>query len=208
MRRCLVFLLSAASFHAVSGRIAELATGRASLGGAWPSLLSEACIFIFYTIVFCIMMLRPEPVSRAAGIGPMLLTLAGSYGPWFIPLLPRGPELPALAVASAAILLVSEALMIYPLLSLGRSFSLMPQARKLVTSGPYAVVRHPLYLVEEVAVAGVLLQYAWYAALPFLLLHLSVQIRRMQLEERILRKAFPEYAAYAKRTSRLIPGVW
>ena len=201
-------LLSAASFNAVSGQIAELAAGRASLGGVWPALLSQGCIFLFYTIVFCIMILRPEPVSRAAGIGPALLTLAGSYGPWLIPLLPRGPDRPALAVASAAILLVSEALMVYPLLSLGRSFSLMPQARKLVTSGPYAIVRHPLYLVEEAAVAGVLLQYAWYAALPFLVLHVSAQIRRMQLEEKVLRKAFPEYAAYARRTARLIPGVW
>ncbi len=98
--------------------------------------------------------------------------------------------------------------MIYPLVALGRSFSLMPQARKLVTSGPYAIVRHPLYLVEEAAVAGVLLQYAWYAALPFLALHLAVQIGRMQLEEKVLRNAFPDYAGYAKRTYRLIPGVW
>jgi protein-S-isoprenylcysteine O-methyltransferase Ste14 len=91
---------------------------------------------------------------------------------------------------------------------LGRSFSLIPQARKLVTSGPYAIVRHPLYLVEEAAVAGVLLQYAWFAALPFLVLHVTVQIMRMQLEEKVLQKAFPEYAAYVRHTPRLIPGVW
>ena len=198
-------LLSAASVHTISGQIAA---GGTSLRAAWPAMLSQACIFVFYTTVFCIMILRPEPVSRAAGIGPAVLTLAGSYGPWLIPLLPRGPELPALAVASAAILLVSDGLMVYPLIALGKSFSLMPQARKLVTAGPYAWVRHPLYLVEEAAVAGVLLQYAWYAALPFLMLHVAVQIRRMQLEEKVLREAFPEYAAYAKRTPRFIPGVW
>jgi hypothetical protein len=50
-------------------------------------------------------------------------------------------------------------------------------------------LRHPLYLVEEAAVAGVLLQYAWFAALPFLVLHVTVQIRRMQLEEKVLQKA-------------------
>jgi protein-S-isoprenylcysteine O-methyltransferase Ste14 len=43
---------------------------------------------------------------------------------------------------------------------------------------------------------------------PFLVLHLTVQIRRMQLEEKVLQKAFPEYATYARRTPRLIPGVW
>ena len=201
-------LLSAASVHTISSQIADIAAGGTSLRAAWPAMLSQACIFVFYTTVFCIMILRPEPVSRAAGIGPAVLTLAGSYGPWLIPLLARGSELPALAVASAAIFLVSDGLIIYPLIALGKSFSLMPQARKLVTSGPYAHVRHPLYLIEEAAVMGVLLQYAWFAALPFLVLHVAIQIRRMQLEEKVLRDAFPEYAAYAKRTPRLIPGVW
>ena len=111
-------------------------------------------------------------------------------------------------VRKAAILLIAEVLIVYTVLSLGRSFSLIPQARRLVTSGPYAIVRHPLYLVEEAAVAGVLLQYAWFAALPFLVLHVTVQIRRMQLEEKVLQKAFPEYATYARHTPRLIPGVW
>ncbi len=210
MRLCAVawfFVLSAASFRAVSGLLADIAAGRAG-PGAWPALLSEGGIVLFYTIICCIMLLRPEPVSRAEGLGPALLALAGTYGAWLIPLLPRGPELPALDVASAAILVFSEVLMLYTLLCLDRSFSLIPQARKLVTSGPYAIVRHPLYLVEEAAIAGVLLQYAWFAALPFLVLHVSVQIRRMQLEEQVLRKTFPEYAAYARHTPRLLPGVW
>ena len=138
----------------------------------------------------------------------MLLVLAGTYAPWLLPLLPRGPELPALAIATAALLFISEGLAIYSLLALGKSFSLAPQARKLVTTGPYAIVRNPLYLFEETALLSVLLQYAWYAALPFLAVQASVQIRRIQLEERVLRDAFPEYAAYAKRTPRLIPGVW
>ena len=201
-------VLSVASFRAVSDQIADIAAGRASLVTTWPSLLSEGCIVLFYTIISCIMLLRPEPVSWAKGLGPAMLALAGTYGAWLIPLLPRGPELPALDVASAAILVFSEVLMLYTLLTLGRSFSLIPQARKLVTSGPYAIVRHPLYLVEEAAITGVLLQYTWFAALPFLVLHISVQIRRIQLEEEVLRKAFPEYATYARRTRCLIPGVW
>jgi protein-S-isoprenylcysteine O-methyltransferase Ste14 len=201
-------LLGAASVRAICGQTADIAAGRTNLSAAWPALVSQGCIVVFYTIIFCIMILRPEPVGRATGIRPTLLALAGSYGTWLIPLLPRGPELAVLAVTSAAILLVSVALMVYPLIALGESFSLMPQARKLVTSGPYAIVRHPLYLIEEAAVAGVLLQYAWFAALPFLVLHLSVQIGRMQLEEEVLQKAFPDYTAYAKSTPRLIPGVW
>jgi protein-S-isoprenylcysteine O-methyltransferase Ste14 len=53
-----------------------------------------------------------------------------------------------------------------------------------------------------------LLQYTCLAALPFLVLHISVQIRRIQLEEEVLRKAFPDYTAYALRTPCILPGVW
>jgi hypothetical protein len=69
------------------------------------------------------MLLRPDPVSAPAGFGAALLALAGTYCAWLIPLLPRGPEYLALDAASAAILVASEALMIYTLLSLGSSFS-------------------------------------------------------------------------------------
>jgi len=62
--------------------------------------------------------LRPRAGQPGEGLGPVLLTLAGTYAAWFIPLLPSGPELPVLYVASAAILLVSEALILYTLLSL------------------------------------------------------------------------------------------
>lgn len=200
-------VLGAVSFKAVNGLIDDIAAGRAN-SGAWPLLVSEGCVVLFYTIIGCIMLLRPEPVSQAKGLGPVLLALAGTYGTWLIPLLPYGPELPSLAAASAIMLLFGEVLMVYTLLTLGWSFSLVPQARTLITSGPYAIVRHPLYLVEEIAVAGILLQYAWFAALPFLVLHAGVQIRRIKLEEEILMASFPDYAAYAKRTSRLLPGVW
>jgi len=205
---CVWFLvLSAISFRDVNGLLEGIAAGRAG-PGAWSALLSQGCIVLFYTIICCIVLLRPEPISRAEGLGPALLTMAGTYAACLIPLLPRGPELPALYAASAAIILIAEVLIVYTVLSLGRSFSLIPQARTLVTSGPYAIVRHPLYLVEEAAVAGVLLQYAWFAALPFLVLHVTVQIRRMQLEEKVLQRAFPEYATYVQHTPRLIPGVW
>ncbi len=200
-------VLSATYFRDVNGLLEDIAAGRVG-PDAWPALLSEGCIVLFYTIICCIVLLRPEPVSRAEGLGPALLTMAGTYAAWLIPLLPRGPELPALYAASAAIVLIAEVLMVYTLVSLGRSFSLIPEARRLITSGPYAIVRHPLYLVEEAAVAGVLLQYAWFAALPFLVLHMTVQIRRMQLEEKVLQKAFPEHATYVRHTPCLIPGVW
>ncbi|HET6377456.1 MAG TPA: isoprenylcysteine carboxylmethyltransferase family protein [Methylocella sp.] len=199
--------LSAAAVSAAASSFEGIAAGNAA-PCAWLDLISEGLVALFYIIIFVIMLLRPEPVSQARRLWPAILALSGSYGAWFIPLLPHGPADAGLKTASALILFVAEALMIYTLLRLGRSFSLLPQARKLVTGGPYAIVRHPLYLAEETAIAGMLLQYAWFAALPFLAFHAAVQIWRMLIEEAVLHETFPEYALYARQTPRILPWIW
>ena len=51
------------------------------------------------------------------------------------------------------------------MLDLARSLSIMPEARKLVTTGLYARIRHPLYLAEDIALLGIALQFrSWQAA--------------------------------------------
>ena len=58
---------------------------------------------------------------------------------------------------STLLLLGGNALAVLVLVQLGRSFSVMAEARRLVTSGVYRWVRHPLYLAEELAVIGIVL---------------------------------------------------
>jgi len=91
---------------------------------------------------------------------------------------------------------------------LGRSLSILPEGRRLVTDGPYRWVRHPLYVTEEIAVLGIFLQFLDGAAAAILLVHLAFQFLRMHEEEIVLERAFPEYEAYRRGTpSRLIPGL-
>jgi hypothetical protein len=84
--------LSAISFRGFND-LAEAIAGGWAGPGAWPAFFSAGGVVLFYTIICCIMLLRPEPVSRAGGLGPALLTMAGTYASLLIPLLPRGPEL-------------------------------------------------------------------------------------------------------------------
>jgi protein-S-isoprenylcysteine O-methyltransferase Ste14 len=91
---------------------------------------------------------------------------------------------------------------------LGKAFSIMAEARRLVTHGPYRYVRHPLYVCEEIAVIGIFIQVMSPMALMIFVLHAVCQIRRMLNEERVLQAAFPEYENYARRTPRLIPAGW
>ena len=75
-------------------------------------------------------------------------------------------------------------------------------------TGPYAVVRNPLYVVEEFAVLGILLQCLSPLTFVLFLVHGALQVRRILDEEELLRRTFPDYDDYARSTSRLIPYVW
>lgn len=83
------------------------------------------------------------------------------------------------------------------------------RGHRLVTSGPYAYVRHPAYAVAPfLLVGGGLALGSWLAALIGLLMILPL-LRRTAREDRILRERLDGYDAYADRVRyRLLPGVW
>jgi protein-S-isoprenylcysteine O-methyltransferase Ste14 len=104
----------------------------------------------------------------------------------------------ALAVISCVWLLVS-------VLFLGRCFGVLPEARGLVRSGPYRFIRHPVYLGEIGACAGLALAAPSTPNAAALAVLIAAQLVRMRFEERALTAAFPDYAAYAAFTPRLLP---
>jgi protein-S-isoprenylcysteine O-methyltransferase Ste14 len=205
---CLWFLALALLYgQALPSLVRDLSGPRVPFA-AWATVVSRGCTVTFLLTQAWLMMARPPAVAQTRGLGALAIALAGTYGVWLVGFLPPAALSPALAVAAAAMTLVGSALIVFNVLHLGRSFSIVPQARTLVTRGPYAIVRHPLYAAEEIALIGVALHVVWYAALPFVVLHVALQLKRMAYEERLLRDVFPQYDAYARRTSRWIPGIW
>jgi protein-S-isoprenylcysteine O-methyltransferase Ste14 len=78
----------------------------------------------------------------------------------------------------------------------------------LVRSGPYRWLRHPLYVCEEIAVFGTLLQFLSPITALIFATHIGIQVCRIIYEEKLLRESFPEYRNYSASTWRLIPFVW
>lgn len=165
------------------------------------------------TIAFLLLLaaatiLRARPTGKARGLEPRVSAFAGAFLVYVIPLYPRRELSAPAEMVSTLLVLFGSAAAVYTLLRLGRSFSLMAEARRLVTSGPYRLVRHPLYLAEELAIIGIFMQFLSLSTAFVLAVQIVFQLRRMHNEEAVLAESFPEYAAYRQRTARLLPGVY
>jgi protein-S-isoprenylcysteine O-methyltransferase Ste14 len=192
----------------IADAVSEIAAaGLDALGGA--RLISRICLFAFFTLIAWLTVGRARPLARTAGWQPRVSALLGCYLIYGLALLPPSPHPgAALHVASALLLLVGNVLAVIILIRLGRSFSVMAEARCLVTTGPYAIIRHPLYLAEQIAIAGAFIQFASAWAAILVLAQFGFQVLRMRNEEDVLTRNFPDYAAYKSRTARLVPGLW
>ena len=111
----------------------------------------------------------------------------------------------ALAPIGLAFQVVALIWMIASVAALGRSFGVAPADRGLVASGPYRVVRHPLYLGELVFYAGVCLARPSVLHVALWAVLACVQLARLKAEENTI----SEYGRYAQAVPwRLVPGVW
>jgi protein-S-isoprenylcysteine O-methyltransferase Ste14 len=85
----------------------------------------------------------------------------------------------------------------------------MMEGQKIIATGPYAVVRHPMYLGLLITFFGIPLALGSWWALATVLPLVLVLAGRIQDEEAFMIQHLPEYAAYRTRVPyRLVPFVW
>lgn len=83
------------------------------------------------------------------------------------------------------------------------------QEQVVISSGPYALIRHPMYLGSLVLYIFTSLALGSFAALVPALFTIPVILARIRNEERVLARDLEGYREYMQRTRyRLIPGIW
>src|SRR5438094_5875888 len=119
------------------------------------------------------------------------------------------PHVEALAWTGVVLCVAGFAFCIWARFTLGRNWSgvvTLKGGHELITNGPYALVRHPIYTgLLTMFVATVIVQghVAGLIAVPFVLVSFWIKLRH---EEKLMLQKFPnQYAAYQGRVKRLIP---
>ena len=146
-------------------------------------------------------------------VGQLVLMGLVFFGPRTVPGLPAWAfPLPRECMFAGCFLMVAGgALLAAGILRLGRGVTPLPFPRDqaaLVQTGPYGLVRHPMYGGGLVLAFGwALFVHAWLTLgyVVVLLVFLDLKSRR---EERWLQDKYPEYGEYQRRVRKLIPFVY
>ncbi len=186
--------------------IAGFAASRLMAGSRNPDLIAERARFLRYEDAFAWDKLLAPLVGLGGGLVPLVIGLEARFD--------TSPAFnTAFKLFALAAILAGYALGSYALVE-NKFFSGMVRIQKdrghtVVSSGPYAHIRHPGY-------AGALLSYAGtplfldslWGYVPVLVLAVLLVIRT-RLEDKALRENLAGYTEYAQRVRyRLIPGIW
>ena len=124
-----------------------------------------------------------------------------------------GGKTPIVFFIGMAIMLVGMALRYWAVITLGAFFRTTIETdkdQKVVSSGPYQLIRHPSYCGWLLVCLGYgIAVQNWLSLLVAFLLPLVALLYRIQVEERLLVSSLgTAYVEYQKKTKRLIPWIW
>lgn len=102
----------------------------------------------------------------------------------------------------------SIALGIWAIVTMKFKVNVFPEVledQKLIQSGPYKYIRHPMYTAVLLLTGSWMLNEINIYSISLCLLFLLVLLTKINHEEKLLTKAFKEYSTYMKKTKKLIP---
>lgn len=181
--------------------------------------------WIFFVGIFLFRKRPPkEPEAsrdHRATIG-IILQMCGYFLVWFQP--PHSAFLPPVAalsgvvgIAFATFTILLAAASVWLLASavrtLGKQWAVaarLVEGHKLITAGPYAYVRNPIYtgMLGMLIATGLAMEH-WVATIVAVIIFFVGLVIRVRTEEKLLRSAFgAEFEDYARRVPAVIPGIY
>jgi len=173
--------------------------------GDWLAGIHQVVAGLGLLIMAGLVLMRRPAVATRPGLMLKLIALVGSWMAIPLVLLPLTWRPDWMLIGSTTILFVGDIFVVWALLTLRYSFSVFPEARRLIRHGPYQLVRHPLYAAYIVSYLSLALTRFSVLALLFATIGIAGELLRAGQEERVLRATFPEYAAYARKTPAFFP---
>jgi protein-S-isoprenylcysteine O-methyltransferase Ste14 len=164
--------------------------------------------------------LRPRSRPENSGdwtlffiLGMTLATAAGSVvtAENHVAPLPGNPWL--WVIAGLVVLWAAFAFRMWAIVALGRFFQVtvvVQDGHRVVENGPYRWIRHPGYLGAILGLVGAGIAEGDWASIAIMLVGgFAAFFIRIRVEERVLlAKLGDDYAAFAKRRARLVPGLF
>lgn len=179
----------------------------------WAVWIAENAILLGYLIAYST---RAEAVSVARGIAqvmfpfvvsalPMMMALAPVNFAHYLPVTSR--HFVAYHAVVMSLIFTGAAINLVGLLTMRRAFSVMSEARVLVTRGIFKYVRHPLYTSHFIMFFGSLCLRIHFYTLFLYILFVLGQVLRAHIEEQKLTDTFPQYIGYKKVTGMFFPRI-
>ena len=138
------------------------------------------------------------------------LIIVGQFAPWLLDTSFLPDTLPV-AIVGILFVLCGAGFAIWARIHLGKNWSGQPAIRvdqKIVRTGPYSIVRHPIYTGLLIGIAGSAIATVSVTALIILVIIFVVFVLKSRIEEKFLQEEFgEEYEQYRREVKGLIPFV-
>jgi protein-S-isoprenylcysteine O-methyltransferase Ste14 len=172
-----------------------------AVNSSFPYSASTIGLVLINTVAMVLFVVRRDP-SKVGGKIEGAIALAGTFSVSF---LKDAGRLQDAELLPTAVQLAGIAGWAVSLMTLGRSFGVVPADRGLVRHGPYRFVRHPVYAFEALFFLGYLVAVPTLRSFIVIPVWAALQVVRIVREERII----GGYGEYRRQVPwRVIPFVW
>lgn len=169
-------------------------------------LLQQVLALAYFTMLVVLYSTRLPKRGTDHRFAVVFIAFTGTFSAIGASFLPGGVRRDELLPLGDVLATAGLAYSVWGLAYLRRSFSIIPEARRLVTGGPYSLSRHPVYLGEIATAIGVNLATGGWLSAVAVVYFVGCEILRMRWEEGVLERAFPDdYPGYARRVPRYFP---